>query len=237
MTSPLLVLNHIDVSVPVDGAGLLPILHDISLTFYAGETVAIVGPSGSGKTTFMMVCAGLQAPHKGTVHFQGEKVAFGDEEKLTLWRQKHIGIVFQNFHLLPTSTALENVMLPLEIAGTDTPDVIRAEAETLLRDVGLGHRLHHLPAQLSGGEQQRVALARAIARKPAIILADEPTGNLDQATGQKVMDVLFEKAKQAGTTLILITHDTSLAARCSRVVSMRDGALVSEQDAGAAHVA
>jgi putative ABC transport system ATP-binding protein len=229
MQSPVLTLNHIHVAVPVDESAPLPILHDISLQFYAGETVALVGPSGSGKTTFMMVCAGLQTPQSGDVLFDGQKLAFGHEAALTQWRQKNVGIVFQNFHLLPTNSAIENVMLPLEISGHDYP---RKEAEALLRDVGLGHRLDHFPHQLSGGEQQRVALARALACKPSILLADEPTGNLDQETGQKVMDVLFAKAQDYGMSLILITHDETLAQRCDRVVSMRDGRIVDDRHTG-----
>lgn len=231
MQSPVLALNHIHVAVPVDGSSTLPILHDISLQFYAGESVALVGPSGSGKTTFMMVCAGLQAPQKGEVLFHGQALPFGDEAALTQWRQKNIGIVFQNFHLLPTNTALENVMLPLEISGHDNP---HEEASILLRDVGLEHRLDHFPHQLSGGEQQRVALARALACKPALLLADEPTGNLDQATGQKVMDVLFAKARYYGMSLILITHDKILAQRCDRMVSLRDGRVVDDHTTGQA---
>lgn len=155
-----------------------------------------------------------------------------DEEALIRWRQQHVGIVFQNFHLLPTNTALENVMLPLELAGFADA---REQAGILLEAVGLQHRLHHLPGQLSGGEQQRVALARAIARRPALLLADEPTGNLDQATGQQVMKLLFEQAANYGTTLILITHDPVLAQQCDRRIALRDGHLEQDETEGQSH--
>lgn len=219
--SPLLRLDSVTVTVPADERPLT-ILDDISLSFDAGRTVAIVGPSGSGKTTLMMVCAGLQTATSGTVSFKGTALPAGDEEKLTAWRQENAGIVFQHFHLLPTSTALENVMLPLELAGANDAE---AQALLLLDSVGLSHRLHHLPAHLSGGEQQRIAIARAIARRPALLLADEPTGNLDQATGKMVIDLLFDRAKNHGTTLILITHDPAIAARCDTTITLRDGKL------------
>lgn len=220
--SSLLGLENISVGVQTDQKDLI-ILDHISLDFEEGETVAIIGPSGSGKTTLMMVCAGLQTPSSGRISFRGTKLS-ANENELTLWRQENIGIVFQNFHLLPASTALENVMLPLELAKL--PDA-EAKAAELLASVGLSHRLTHRPGQLSGGEQQRVALARAIARRPALLLADEPTGNLDQATGEKVIDLLFAQAAQYGTTLILVTHDEKIAQRCSRIISLRDGKLVS----------
>ena len=222
--SPLLALHSINVTLPTDDQPL-HILKNIDLLFNAGESVAIVGPSGSGKTTLMMVCAGLQNPSSGNLVFESRPLVSKDENALTLWRQKNVGIVFQNFHLLPTSSALENVMLPLELAGD--PDV-RGKSGELLKSVGLGHRIHHLPGQLSGGEQQRVALARAIARKPALLLADEPTGNLDQVTGQAVMDLLFTQAKDFNTTLILITHDEKIAARCDRIISLSDGQIISD---------
>ncbi len=221
--SSLLTLQSINVTLPTDEKPL-HILKNIDLSFNKGETAAIVGPSGSGKTTLMMVCAGLQQPSSGKIDFEGRDLPIQNENALTLWRQNHVGIVFQNFHLLPTNSALENVMLPLELAGEAN---VEDKAGTLLRAVGLEHRLHHLPGQLSGGEQQRVALARAIARKPALLLADEPTGNLDQATGQVVMDLLFQQAKEFRTTLILITHDDKIAARCDRIISLRDGEIVS----------
>ena len=220
--SPLLSLQGINVTLSTDGKPL-DILKNVNLTFNKAESVAIVGPSGSGKTTLMMICAGLQKPSSGSIEFAGQFLPVQDENALTLWRQNNVGIVFQNFHLLPTNSALENVMLPLELAQFEN---IKTDAETLLRSVGLGHRLHHLPGQLSGGEQQRVALARAIARKPALLLADEPTGNLDQATGQAVMDLLFRQAKEFNTTLILITHDPKIAERCERIINLRDGEIV-----------
>lgn len=220
--SPLLGLENICVTVQNDEKDLT-ILDHIFLDFEEGETVAIIGPSGSGKTTLMMICAGLQQPSSGKIIFKGQALP-KNENNLTLWRQENIGIVFQNFHLLPASTALENVMLPLELAKSYEPE---KQAADLLASVGLSHRMTHRPGQLSGGEQQRVALARAIARRPALLLADEPTGNLDQATGEKVIELLFTQAREYGTTLILVTHDEHIAKRCSRIVSLRDGRLVS----------
>ena len=222
--SSLLMLQDIDVTVSTDEKPLT-ILKKISLSFLKGQSAAIVGPSGSGKTTLMMVCGGLQRPTGGRMIFNDKELPSGNEEALSLWRQENVGIVFQNFHLLPTNSALENVMLPLELAGAVNA---RQQAEDLLKAVGLSHRLHHLPGQLSGGEQQRVALARAMSRRPSILLADEPTGNLDQATGQKVMELLFEQAKKFNTTLVLITHDERIAARCDRIISLRDGEIVSD---------
>ena len=198
----------------------ITILQDIDVSFEKARAVAIVGPSGSGKTTLMMVCAGLQSLSAGELHFDGRKLPVDDEAQMTAWRQKNVGIVFQNFHLLPTSTALENVMLPLELDGRKDAE---AAATAMLTDVGLSHRLHHLPSQLSGGEQQRVAIARALAVRPAILLADEPTGNLDSKTGQKIIDLLFEKSREAGTSLILITHDEKIAASCDQIISLQDG--------------
>ena len=218
--SPLLGLENISVTVQSDQKNLT-ILDHISLDFQEGETVAIIGPSGSGKTTLMMICAGLQQPSSGKISFKGALLS-QNENDLTLWRQENIGIVFQNFHLLPASTALENVMLPLELAKSADPE---KQASVLLASVGLSHRLTHRPGQLSGGEQQRVALARAIARRPALLLADEPTGNLDQATGEKVIELLFTQAKEYGTTLVLVTHDEHIARRCDRVIALRDGRL------------
>lgn len=218
----LLALENLNVTVPTDEKPLT-ILKNVTLSFKKGQSTAIIGPSGSGKTTLMMVCSGLQSPTSGRLVFNEQDLPLGDEEGLTLWRQENIGIVFQNFHLLPTNSALENVMLPLELTGSENA---RQEAESLLASVGLSHRLHHLPGQLSGGEQQRVALARAISRRPAMLLADEPTGNLDQATGQMVMDLLFDQVKKYNATLVLITHDERIAARCDRIISLRDGELV-----------
>jgi len=189
----------------------------VDLEVAAGETVGIVGPSGSGKTSLLMLLAGLERASGGSVVVAGHDLAGKDEDALARIRRDHIGIVFQAFHLIPTMTALENVAIGMELAGV--ADAM-ARAEAGLRAVGLGHRLTHLPGQLSGGEQQRVALARALAPRPAVILADEPTGNLDQATGAMVIDLLFALTREAGATLLLVTHDPALAAR---VVHLADG--------------
>jgi len=189
----------------------------------AGETVGIVGPSGSGKTSLLMLLAGLERASGGSVVVAGHDLAGQDEDALARIRRDHIGIVFQAFHLIPTMTALENVAIGMELAGV--ADAM-ARAEAGLRAVGLGHRLTHLPGQLSGGEQQRVALARAMAPRPAILLADEPTGNLDRTTGAVVIDLLFALTREAGATLLLVTHDTTLAAQCGRVVQLADGRVV-----------
>ena len=195
-------------------------LRGVSIRIDAGETVGIVGPSGSGKSTMMMIVGGLERPSSGRVEIAGVDFAKLDEDGLARFRRDNIGIVFQAFHLVPTMTALENVAIPLELAGR--PDAFAA-AETGLRAVGLGHRLLHYPGQLSGGEQQRVALARAFAAGPKLLLADEPTGNLDGATGRLVIDLLFDLRARHGTTLLLITHDPDLAQRCDRVVRVVDG--------------
>jgi len=196
------------------------VLRGVSIRIDAGETVGIVGPSGSGKSTMMMIVGGLERPSSGRVEIAGVDFAKLDEDGLARFRRDNIGIVFQAFHLVPTMTALENVAIPLELAGR--PDAFAA-AETGLRAVGLGHRLLHYPGQLSGGEQQRVALARAFAAGPKLLLADEPTGNLDGATGRLVIDLLFDLRARHGTTLLLITHDPDLAQRCDRVVRVVDG--------------
>jgi putative ABC transport system ATP-binding protein len=201
-------------------AGPVNILRGIDLDIAAGEAVGVLGPSGSGKTSLLMVLAGLERPTGGSVTLAGQELTSLDEDALARLRRATIGIVFQFFHLIPTMTALENVAVPLELAGAAGA---LARAEATLRDVGLGHRLGHLPAQLSGGEQQRVAIARAFVAEPRLLLADEPTGNLDRATGAAVMDVLFELRERAGTTLMLITHDPDLAARCGRQVHLQDG--------------
>ncbi len=201
-------------------AGPVNILRGIDLDIAAGEAVGVVGPSGSGKTSLLMVLAGLERPTGGSVALAGQDLTALDEDALARLRRASIGIVFQFFHLIPTMTALENVAVPLELAGA--VDAL-ARAEATLRHVGLGHRLIHLPAQLSGGEQQRVAIARAFVAEPRLLLADEPTGNLDRATGAAVMDVLFGLRERAGTTLMLITHDPDLAARCGRQIHMQDG--------------
>lgn len=196
-------------------AGGVPVnvLQGLSWTVAAGDSVAVVGPSGSGKTSLLMLLAGLERPSAGRIRVAGQDLGALDEDGLARFRQQHLGIVFQNFLLLPAMSAEDNVALPLELAGV--PDA-RQRARQALEEVGLGHRLQHLPGQLSGGEQQRVAVARAFAGRPALILADEPTGNLDAATGDRVMDLLFHLHWHHGTTLVLVTHDPGLAARCRR---------------------
>ncbi len=202
------------------GAARVHILKDISLRVGSGEAIGLIGPSGSGKSTLLMVMAGLERPDGGEVVVNGTAFNALDEDALARFRGRQIGIVFQSFHLIPTMTALENVAVPLELAGN--PDASRRAAEELAQ-VGLGDRLQHYPAQLSGGEQQRVALARALAPDPAILVADEPTGNLDEATGRQIIDLLFTKHAERGMTLVLVTHDTTLAQRCDRVVRLRSG--------------
>lgn len=206
-------------------AGPVNILRGIDLTVAAGEIVAIVGPSGSGKSSMMMVIGGLERPSAGKVAVAGRELGGMGEDALALFRRDRVGIVFQNFHLVPTMTALENVAIPLEFAGA--PDAF-AQAAERLRAVGLGHRLDHYPGQLSGGEQQRTALARAFAADPAIVLADEPTGNLDGDTGRQIVDLMFEMARGRGTTFLLITHDADLARRCDRTVRLVDGRIVDD---------
>ena len=206
-------------------AGPVNILRGVDLSVAPGTALGVVGPSGSGKTTILMIVAGLERVSSGRVQIAGTDYAGMDEDALALFRRDTVGIVFQSFHLIPTMTALENVAVPLEFGGhKDAFD--RAEAQ--LKAVGLGHRIEHYPGQLSGGEQQRVALARAFAIQPKILLADEPTGNLDGATGQQIIELLFELHDQHKTTLMLITHDLKLAARCERVVRIADGLIVGE---------
>ena len=217
--SRLVQIRGLVLTVP-SAAGPVNILRGIDLDIAAGEVLGVVGPSGSGKTSLLMVLAGLEHATSGSVQLAGQELTRLDEDALARLRRDRVGIVFQAFHLIPTMTALENVAIPLELAG-DPRAMPKAEAG--LRAVGLGHRLTHLPGQLSGGEQQRVALARAFAPEPALLLADEPTGNLDGATGEAVMELLFDLREQAGTTLMLITHDPALAARCGRIVQMADG--------------
>jgi len=212
-------------------AGPVEILRGISLAIASGETVALVGPSGSGKSSLMMVLAGLERPSRGRVVFAGHDLAGLDENALARLRRRQIGIVFQSFHLLPTMTALENVAIPLELAGDKAA---MPKARAALGRVGLGHRLAHYPGQLSGGEQQRVAIARAFVAEPALLLADEPTGNLDGATGREVIDCLFAEQARLGSGLLLITHDAGLAARCERQLQLADGRLVGDQQSGAA---
>ncbi len=202
------------------GAGRVHILRDIDLHIGRGEAVGLVGPSGSGKSTLLMVIAGLERVDSGAVMVAGETLCHLDEDTLALFRGRNVGIVFQSFHLIPTMTAVENVAIPLEFAGAGNA---RERAARELDAVGLRERRQHYPAELSGGEQQRVALARALVTEPAILLADEPTGNLDDATGAEIIELLFAKHRQHGTTLVLVTHDVTLAARCDRMVRLRSG--------------
>ncbi len=218
-------MRDLHLTVPSDG-GQVNILRGVDLSVRTGEAVSIVGPSGSGKTSLLMILAGLERATSGYVQVAGRDLTAMSEDALAQLRREKVGIVFQAFHLLPTMTALENVAVPLEFTGV--PDAF-ARAEAALRDVGLGHRLKHYPAQLSGGEQQRVALARAFAPNPALLLADEPTGNLDQANGALVMDLLFGLQRSHNTTLLLITHDPALAARCARQIRMQDGQIQNGQ--------
>ena len=222
---PLVVLDDVHLTLE-STAGPVNILRGVSLEIAAGETVSLLGPSGSGKSTVMMVIGGLERPSAGRVWIDGNDFGALGEDALARMRRAHIGIVFQAFHLIPTMTALENVALPLELAGRR--DAFAAAAEGLAT-VGLGHRLSHYPGQLSGGEQQRVAIARAFIADPKLLLADEPTGNLDAATGHLVIDCLFEHQARHDTTLLLITHDPSIADRCKRQVQLLDGRVVEDR--------
>jgi putative ABC transport system ATP-binding protein len=218
-SSPAISLSGVNLSLGRDAARV-HILKDIDLHIGRGEAVGLVGPSGSGKTTLLMVLAGLERADSGSIVVAGSDLRQLDEDALARFRGRNVGIVFQSFHLIPTMTALENVAVPLELAGNaDAQDRARQE----LTKVGLAERLHHYPAQLSGGEQQRVALARALAPDPTILVADEPTGNLDEATGRQIIQLLFAGHVERGTTLILVTHDNALAERCDRVVRLRSG--------------
>lgn len=221
MNAPLVDLNDVSVTLP-SRAGPVEILKSVNMQVNPGESVSIVGPSGSGKTTLLMIIAGLEYVTSGGLDVCGKSLPDLSEDQLAELRGEQIGIVFQSFHLVPTMTALENVALPLEFTKHSDPVGL---AKAALDDVGLGHRHDHFPSQLSGGEQQRVALARAMAPKPKLLLADEPTGNLDGKTGAHIMDLIFELREKHGTTLVLITHDPKLAARCERQVYIDDGRL------------
>lgn len=216
---PLVRLDRIGLTLPSQ-AGDVEILKGISMDVAPGESVAIVGPSGSGKSSLLMVLGGLERATGGTVSVLGQDLTEADEDALAALRRGRVGVVFQSFHLIPTMTAIENIQVPLEIAGHDDPV---ARASEMLAAVGLADRARHYPAQLSGGEQQRVALARALAPGPELLLADEPTGNLDGETGTQVTELMFDLARQFGATLILVTHSDVLAQRCGRVVRMSDG--------------
>ena len=209
-----------------NGSAAVEVLRGVSLQVSAGERLAILGPSGSGKSSLMAVLAGLEQATSGRVMIAGADFSALGEDGLARARRGRIGVVLQAFHLIPTMTAVENVAVPLELAGFSDPE---GKARAELAAVGLGHRLRHYPTQLSGGEQQRVGLARAIAARPALIFADEPTGNLDEATGEAVVTLLFDRLAETGATLILITHDAGLAARCDRVIEMKDGHIISDR--------
>ncbi len=214
-------LRNLSLTYPGTAAPV-EVLRGLELEAHAGETIAVVGPSGSGKSSLMMIIAGLERASGGQVNVCGHDLSGMEEDELARFRREEIGIVFQDYHLIPTMTALENVAIPMEFAGRG--DAFERAAE-VLEQVGLGERLTHYPGQLSGGEQQRVAVARAFAVEPSLLLADEPTGNLDQATGAKIVELLFGLQEHHGTTLLLITHDPSLAARCERTVRLRNGGL------------
>lgn len=206
--------------------GLLTILDDVSMTVSHGETVAVVGVSGAGKSTLLGLLAGLDVPSSGHVYLEGRDMSALDEDGRAALRADHVGFVFQSFHLIPSLTALENVMLPLELTGHATPT---ATAREVLEKVGLGPREGHYPRQLSGGEKQRVAIARAFVTQPQLLFADEPTGNLDHRTGDTIIDLLFRLNREAGTTLVLVTHDTALAGRCDRILYMDAGRIQKEE--------
>ena len=219
MADLLVALKNVDLTLG-EGASKVHVLKKVSLNIHKGEVIGIVGPSGSGKSTLLMVLAGLEKVDSGEVLIGESDISKLNEDEAALFRGRNIGIVFQSFHLIPNMTALENTAVPLELAG-DKNAFGRAREE--LEAVGLGHRLNHYPATLSGGEQQRVAIARALAPRPKIIIADEPTGNLDSATGQDIADLLFKRAEEYATTMVLVTHDNQLAARCARQIHVKNG--------------
>jgi putative ABC transport system ATP-binding protein len=227
VSKPIVALKDVRLTL-TSRAGPVSILRDVDLEAFEGQSLAIVGPSGSGKTSLLMVTAGLERATSGQVEVAGHDLSRMNEDQLALMRGSHIGIVFQSFHLVPTMTALENVALPLEFAGAR--DAFATAAE-LLQEVGLGPRVDHFPAQLSGGEQQRVAIARALSRRPKLILADEPTGNLDRRTGGQVIDLLFGLQRRREATLILVTHDERLASACERTIRMADGRVEGQAEA------
>jgi putative ABC transport system ATP-binding protein len=223
MTQSAVLLKNLTLTLP-SRAGNVEILRGVDLSVIAGEAIGIVGPSGSGKTSLLMLIAGLERATSGTLEVAGASLNDKNEDALAAFRRDTIGIIFQSFHLIPTMTALENVSVPLEFKGVSNAMQL---AEEKLNRVGLGHRLTHYPGQLSGGEQQRVAIARALASGARILLADEPTGNLDQETGEQIIKLLFELKEQEGASLLLITHDRALAKRCDRIAEVRDGKIIS----------
>lgn len=208
------------------GSKQLTVLHNISFEVEKGQTFSIVGPSGSGKTTLLGLCAGLDEPNAGTVELCGHTLSTLNEDERAQLRNQEVGFIFQNFQLLPTLTALENVSVPLELQGAKDA---ASRAKELLEKVGLGNRIQHYPSQLSGGEQQRVALARAFSNRPSILFADEPTGNLDEETGEKVIQLLLDLNKDAGTTLVIITHDLDLAARTQQILRLKGGQILTNE--------
>ena len=229
MHTPIISLRDVHLSLP-SNAGVVHILKNVDLTVHRGETVGLIGPSGSGKSSLLMLMGGLEQASSGKVDVLGQDLSILNEDALARFRRSHMGIVFQSFHLIPTMTALENVATPLELAGVkDAMERARAE----LAEVGLAERVGHFPAQLSGGEQQRVALARAAVLRPNILLADEPTGNLDGQNGSVIMDMLFSLREKHGSTLVLVTHDPVLAKRCDRMIALSDGRIVSQSEAAA----
>jgi putative ABC transport system ATP-binding protein len=223
MTQSAVLLKDVTLTLP-SRAGNVEILKGVDLSVKSGEAIGIVGPSGSGKTSLLMLIAGLERATSGSLEVAGVSLKSKNEDALAAFRRDTIGIIFQSFHLIPTMTALENVAVPLEFRGVAGAMQL---AEEKLKRVGLGHRLSHYPGQLSGGEQQRVAIARALASGARILLADEPTGNLDQETGEQIIKLLFELRQQAGASLLLITHDRALAKRCNRIAEVRDGKIIS----------
>lgn len=227
MTDTMILAENLFVTLPSQ-AGAVNIIRGIDLSVPSGQTIGLIGPSGSGKSTLLMVLAGLEPASSGRVVVSGQDYANMDEDALARFRRGNVGIVFQSFHLVPTMTAVENVALPLELAGVSAAF---EKAEAMLEEVGLGHRLTHYPAQMSGGEQQRTALARALVANPPVLFADEPTGNLDQNTGRQIMDLILRLAEERKTTVLLITHDRTLADRCGRVETMQDGQFVSASKA------
>ena len=223
MSQSAVLLKNVTLTLP-SRAGNVEILRGVDLSVNTGEAIGIVGPSGSGKTSLLMLIAGLERVTSGALKVAGTSLKDKNEDELAAFRRDTIGIIFQSFHLIPTMTALENVSVPLEFRGV--ANAMQVAEEKLMR-VGLGHRLTHYPGQLSGGEQQRVAIARALASGARILLADEPTGNLDQETGEQIIKLLFELKKQEGASLLLITHDRALAKRCDRIAEVRDGKIIS----------